>query len=103
MHCSLNCLSYSVIQSFEVVISLYAQQLLLNERQNFILPSFTLVAELVSTQHSTQAIFLHTTLLLVNDINSLSSLQRSVESLSQDGRRFVIGNTNTRYIYSYSY
>ena len=44
----LYCLSYSVVQSFEVVISLYAQQLSLNETQNFTSPSLTLVAELVS-------------------------------------------------------
>ena len=39
----------SVIQSFETVVSIYAQQLPLNENQTFVMPSLTLVAELVST------------------------------------------------------
>ena len=45
-----NCAHYfSVVESFEAVISLYAQQLTLNESQNFTAPSLTLVAELVSS------------------------------------------------------
>ena len=39
---------YSIIESFEVVVSIYAQQLSLNENQAFVMPSLTLVAELVS-------------------------------------------------------
>ena len=38
-----------IVESFEVVISTYAQQLSLNEIQNFTTPSLTLVTELVST------------------------------------------------------
>ena len=38
----------SVIESFEKVIALYAQQLPLNGSVNFILPSLTLLAESVS-------------------------------------------------------
>ena len=38
----------SVIESFEKVIALYAQQLPLNGSINFILPSLTLLAESVS-------------------------------------------------------
>ena len=37
-----------VVQSFEVVVYLYAQQLTLNDTQNFTLPLLTVVAELVS-------------------------------------------------------
>ena len=48
--CIRNCAHYcSVVESFEAVISHYAQQLTLNESQNFTAPSLTLVAELVST------------------------------------------------------
>ena len=39
---------YSIVQSFEVVVYLYAQQLPLDEQQNFTLPLLTLVAELVN-------------------------------------------------------
>ena len=38
-----------IVESFEVVISTYAQQPSLNEIQNFTTPSLTLVTELVST------------------------------------------------------
>jgi hypothetical protein len=46
-----HCVSpHSIIQSFEVVVYLYAQQLSLDEPpQNFTLPLLTLVAELVNT------------------------------------------------------
>ena len=37
-----------MVESFEKVIALYAQQLPLNETAEFILPSLTLVAESVS-------------------------------------------------------
>jgi hypothetical protein len=40
--------NFSVIASFETVISTYAQQLSMNEIQNFTTPSLTLVTELVS-------------------------------------------------------
>ena len=38
----------SVVESFERIVSLYAQQLSLNEMQHFVTPSLTLVTELVS-------------------------------------------------------
>lgn len=40
-------LLYSAIQSFEVVVYLFAQQLSLNETQNFTVNSLTVVSELV--------------------------------------------------------
>ena len=40
-------LSYRVVESFEVVTSLYTQQLSLNESQNITASSLTVVAELV--------------------------------------------------------
>ena len=40
-----------VIESFERIVSLYAQQLPLNETQCFVTPSLTLITELVSTSH----------------------------------------------------
>ena len=40
---------HSVVESFEVVVSIYAQQLPLNENQTFTMPSLTLYAELVSS------------------------------------------------------
>ena len=39
----------SVVESFEKVIALYAQQLPLNQSAEFMLPSLTLVAESVSS------------------------------------------------------
>ena len=41
---------YSVIVSFETVISTYAQQLSMDETQSFTASSLTLVAELVSNR-----------------------------------------------------
>lgn len=43
-----NSYSRRIIQSFEVVVYLFAQQLSVNETQNFALPSLIVVAELVS-------------------------------------------------------
>ena len=43
------CLPCSAIESFERIVSLYAQQLSLNETQLFITPSLTIITELVST------------------------------------------------------
>ena len=40
--------SCSVLQSFEEVVSLYAQQLPMNGKQTFTAPSLVVVAELVS-------------------------------------------------------
>ena len=40
---------FSVVESFEVVVSIYAQQLSQNESQTFTVPSLTLFAELVNT------------------------------------------------------
>ena len=37
-----------MVQSFEVVVYVFAQQLSINERKNFTLSSLTVVAELVS-------------------------------------------------------
>ena len=39
----------SAVESFERIVSLYAQQLSLNETQCFVTPSLTLITELVST------------------------------------------------------
>ena len=39
----------SAVESFERIVSLYAQQLSLNETQHFVTPSLTLITELVST------------------------------------------------------
>ena len=41
---------YRVIQSFETVVFLFAQQLDLNQTQNITLDSLTVIAELVSCQ-----------------------------------------------------
>ena len=43
------CLPCSAIESLERIVSLYAQQLSLNETQRFVTPSLTLITELVST------------------------------------------------------
>ena len=40
--------TFRVVQSFEVVVYLFAQQLNLNETQNITLNSLTVIAELVS-------------------------------------------------------
>ena len=42
---------YSIVQSLETVVAVYAQQLPLNENQTFSMPSLTLVAELVSARN----------------------------------------------------
>ena len=90
---SCNCAHYfSVVESFEAIISLYAQQLTLNESQNFTAPSLTLVAELVSS-----CIFIYTHAELLTRVLRIAILfvrilQRSVEILVQDGRSFAIGN-----------
>jgi hypothetical protein len=41
----------SVIESFEGVAAVFAQQLSLNEKQNFTTPSITLVTEMVNNKH----------------------------------------------------
>lgn len=41
-----------VVQSFEVVVYLFAQQLTLNDTQKFALPLLTVVAELVSSSYT---------------------------------------------------
>lgn len=55
------CLS-SVLQSFEEVISRYAQQLSLNQNQTITVPSLVIVAELVRLSflyHNSYAVFAH--------------------------------------------
>ena len=49
MHIIILCLPCSAIESLERIVSLYAQQLSLNETQHFVTPSLTLITELVST------------------------------------------------------
>ena len=46
----------SVLQSFEELVALYAQQLILNETRTFTAPSLVVVAESVSQQIYTQQI-----------------------------------------------
>lgn len=58
----------SVVESFERIVSLYAQQLSLNETQHFVTPSLTLVTELVSvnlTNHNQEIIYSYCILLLL--------------------------------------
>ena len=58
----------SVVESFERIVSLYAQQLSLNEMQQFVTPSLTLVTELVSvnlTNHNQEIIYSYCILLLL--------------------------------------
>ena len=47
IHVCTSLLMTSMVESFEVVLSIYAQQLSLNETQTFTVPLLTLVAELV--------------------------------------------------------
>ena len=50
----------SVLQSFEVIVSQYAQQLTTNERQSFSAPSLVVIAELVSETRMARVILIKT-------------------------------------------
>ena len=75
----------SMVESFESIISTYAQQLSLNETQTFTSLSLTVVALLVSVAKNL--------ILLLHNIYKIiiTILQESVDRLAQRGKSFLIG------------
>ena len=76
----------SVLQSFEDVLSHYAQQLSLNQNRTITAPSLVIVAELVCSLLFTIIIITHSVL--------FGTLQRSTASFINNGRTFTISNKN---------
>ena len=83
-----------MVQSFEVVIYIFAQQLALNDKQNFTKPTLTVVVELVSSPFLAEH-FIHL-IVCINNSNISVILQRSVESLAMSGRSFAIGKVTNK-------
>ena len=82
-----------MVESFEMVVAQYAQQLPLNGNETFTFPSLTVATERVST-YTRACIVLFIIYQACFITTQVHTIQRSVETFEVEGRSFTIGNIN---------